>query len=282
MAKFSAVRFLEASGGEDAPLWLWGIPYDGTMSHRPGARFGPDEIRNASQGIESYSPYQGKDLVDLVIHDAGNIDLPFSSPEKAVEEIRSFARDLLRRGIRSCVMGGEHSASAPLVGAAFERYPDLAVLHFDAHCDMRQSYGGNPLSHASVARRILDFLPAFRYYALGMRSGDRDEFEFARALPHFHPFTLKDVPAVADSIPKDRPLYVTIDLDILDTAFFPGTGAPEPMGVSVKALHDALLRFKGFGIVGADVMELSPHYDTSRASSAVASFIVREMLLLMG
>jgi agmatinase len=307
MSRLSGVKYLETSGTEASPLWLWGIPYDGTASQRPGARFGPDEIRAASQGIESWSPYLKRDLLDLSIHDAGNLEVSFSSPEKAAAEIHGFARSLFQSGKRSLALGGEHSASPAVIRAAFERHPELAVVHLDAHCDMRESYGGTPLSHASAARRILDFLPAERYFAFGMRAGEKAEYEFAAKLPHFHPFTVSGVgEAVGGAFAgrsggvkqaatrthaagsgsaggkKRPPLYVTLDLDVLDPAFFPGTGAPEPRGVSVKELHEAILSLDGFNIVGADVMELAPHYDPSHASSAVAAFFARELLLMMG
>ena len=294
MSRLSGVKYLEASGAETSPLWLWGVPYDGTVSHRPGARFGPDEIRAASQGIESWSPYLKRDLLDLSIYDAGNLDLSFSSPERAAAEIHDFARSLFAKGKRSFVLGGEHSASPAIIRAAFERYPDLAVVHFDAHCDLRESYGGTPLSHASAARRILDFLHPERYFAFGMRAGERAEFRFAEGLPHFHPFGVNGVRETLSAAMAGgrggagragreglRPLYVTLDLDVLDPACFPGTGAPEPMGVSVKELHEAVLSLDGFDIMGADVMELAPHYDPSHASSAVAAFFARELLLMM-
>jgi agmatinase len=308
------MKFLEAAGTEASPLWIWGIPYDATMSHRPGSRFGPDAIREASQGIESWSPYLKRDLLDRAIHDAGNLELSFSSPERAAAEIRGFALSLFGDGKRSLALGGEHSASPAVIGAAIERHPGLAVVHFDAHCDMRESYGGSRLSHASSARRILDVLPPERYFAFGMRAGERAEFEFAENLPHFRPFTVGGVRETLEEAfargsgssgaetagdgagGRDRsagarraglskghpPLYVTLDLDVLDPSCFPGTGAPEPMGVSVKELHAAVLSLDGYDIVGADVMELAPHYDTSHASSAVAAFFARELLLVMG
>jgi agmatinase len=304
MSRLLGVKYLESSGTEASPLWVWGTPFDGTMSHRPGARFGPDGVRTASQGIESWSPYLGRDLLDLSIHDAGNLELSFSSPEKAAAEILDFARTVFGGGKRSLALGGEHSASPAIIRAAFERRPDLAVVHLDAHCDMRESYGGTPLSHASAARRILDFLPPERYFAFGMRAGERTEFEFAAKLPHFRPFTVSGVREALERAFADRgaetggragggskggrgaakrpPLYVTLDLDVLDPAFFPGTGAPEPMGVSVKELHESILSLDGFDIVGADVMELAPHYDPSHASSCVAAFFARELLIMMG
>jgi agmatinase len=278
MSRLAGVKYLEASGTEASPVWLWGVPYDGTMSHRPGARFGPDEIRAASQGIESWSPYLKRDLIDLSVHDAGNLELSFSSPERATAEIFDFARSVFESGKRSLALGGEHSASPAIIRAAFERHPGLAVVHFDAHCDMRESYGGTPLSHASAARRILDFLPPERYFAFGMRAGERAEFRFAEGLPHFHPF---GVDGVRETLEGTPPLYVTLDLDVLDPSCFPGTGAPEPMGVSVRELHEAVVSLDGLDIVGADVMELAPHYDPSHASSAVAAFFARELLLLM-
>jgi len=274
-------RFLGSSLNEEAKLCLWGAPYDGTSSHRAGARFAPERIRFCSHWLESYSPYQRTDLKDVDFFDYRDIELSFGSPEKVFDEIYGFSKSIWKKGKHSLALGGEHSITFPVVKAALENYPDLNLIHFDAHCDMRPEYGGQRLSHASVIRRVLEILPEENYFGVGIRSGEKEEYGFAQNLSHFFPFNLRQISEVVKIIPSGKPVYITLDLDILDPSFFPGTGAPEPMGVSVAELHQALCMLKGKRLIGADIVELSPPYDPSAVSSIVAAFFTREVLLLM-
>jgi len=273
--------FIGASSSEESKLWLWGVPYDGTSSHRAGSRFGPESIRSCSEWLESYSPYQKIDLQDIDFFDYGDIEISFASPEKVFNELYNFSKVLWETKKYSVAIGGEHSITFPILKAALKNYPELRLIHFDAHCDLRKEYGGQRISHASVIRRVLEVLPEKNYFALGIRSGDREEFGFARKLPYFFPFDLKGISEVVNNIPSGVPVYISLDLDILDPSFFPGTGAPEPMGVSVAELYNAICMLKGKSLIGADIVELSPHYDQSLSSSTVASFFTREILLLI-
>jgi len=282
MNRSKPLHFLESSSISDSHVWLWGIPYDGTTSFKPGTRFGPNAIRTASDGIESYSPYLGRDLKDISFYDCGDLEVSFSSVEKVLDEIYAFAARLFNEKRRSSAIGGEHTITFPIVRAALEHYPDLHVVHIDAHCDMREEYAGERYSHASVMRRVLEVIEPDRFFGFGMRSGTEEGFRFMKKLPHYYPFSLDKMDELGDNIDSGTPLYITIDLDVLDPAFFPGTGAPEPCGISVKDLHRALLTLEGLNIVGFDVVELSPPYDSAGISSSAASFIVREMLLIMG
>lgn len=274
------LKYLCSSENPESRIWIFGLPYDGTSSHLPGARFGPDTIRSSSNGLESFSPYQSLDLRDLEFYDYGNIEVSHSSPEMMVDEVYQFTLRAISRGKRFLAIGGEHSVSYPIVRACSEQYRDLFVVYLDAHCDMRDSYGGSIYSHASVARRILEVIPSIRFLSFGARSGDADEFTFARNLPHFYPFTLDEIKNAVKVIPEDAPVYITIDLDIVDPGFFPGTGTPEPCGIKPGELLEGILAMKGLNIIGADVVEFCPPADISGASAALGAFVIRELLLL--
>ena len=250
------------AGYAGAKIVLFGAPFDSTTSFRPGARFGPSAIRRESYGLELYSPYQGKELTDTPVFDSGDIELPFGSPEAALSAVEERAAIILSDGKLPFLLGGEHLVTLGAVRAAVRKYPDLHILHFDAHADLRDDYLGQKLSHACVLRRCHELTGDNKIFQFGIRSGDRSEFEWGRG--HV----------------SGKPVYLTCDLDVLDPAVFPGTGTPEPGGVSFDALRRALtLACTSLNVVAADVNELSPHYDMSGASTAVACKIVREILI---
>ena len=264
----------------DSDIVLFGIPFDGTVSYRPGTRFAPAAIRNESYGIETYSPYLDKDLTDLKIFDAGDLDMPFGNTQKALDKIEKFVKKLMDDNKRPLMVGGEHLVSFPVIKSVFDKYPDLCVLHLDAHADVREDYSEEKFSHATVIKRVWELTGDDRIYQIGIRSGERYEFEWAKSHTNLHKF---DCGVVKDIIPllKNKPVYITLDLDILDPSVFPGTGTPEPGGITYKELLDTVVRFNELNIVGADVMELSPHYDQSGTSTICACKIIREMLLAM-
>ncbi len=274
------LKFLESNDDKTSPIWIIGIPYDCTSSYKGGSKFGPDAIRKASDGIESYSPYQNRDLANIKFYDYGNIDLAFSSPEKATEDIYRFYKELLKNEIKTCTFGGEHSITYPVIKAHLEKYPGLKFIHLDAHADMRDEYGGTKYSHASVIRRILELIAPENYYAFGIRSGIKDSFDILKDFPHFYPYNLENFYVIKDFIDKNDPIYVSLDLDIIDPGYFPGTGAPEPLGVTTHELHRALLNLSGLNIVGFDIVELLPDIDSSGISSTIAAFFTRELLLM--
>ncbi|MFT9077383.1 agmatinase [Ethanoligenens sp.] len=265
---------------EESKIVLFGAPFDGTVTFRPGSRFGPAQMRPDSYGLESYSPYQDANLEDAAIHDAGDLDLPFGRVERALGDIGAFAGKIVRAGKRPLMLGGEHLVTLPALQAVHARHGDLCVLHFDAHTDLRVDYLGEPLSHATVLRRIWDELGDGRIFQFGIRSGLREEFEWAKAHTTLHPFDLDGLDAAIEAI-GGRPVYVTIDLDVLDPSVFSGTGTPEPGGVSFKELLNALCKLHRLHIAGADVVELAPHYDASGVSTAVACKVVRELGIAM-
>ncbi len=259
---------------------LFGAPFDGTVTFRPGSRFGPAQMRPDSYGLETYSPYQDADLEDAAVHDAGDLDLPFGQTEHALAKIEACAAHIVESGKRPLMLGGEHLVTLPALRAVRRRFPELYVLHFDAHTDLRPDYLGEPLSHATVMRRVWDEVGDGRVFQYGIRSGLKEEFDWAKKHTLLHPFDLNGLTEARAAIGR-RPVYVTVDLDVLDPSVFPGTGTPEPGGVTFNDLLKAICDLQGLNIQGADVVELAPHYDASGVSTAVACKIVRELAIAM-
>lgn len=258
---------------------LFGAPYDSTTSYRPGARFGSAAIRNESYGIETYSPYQDRDLEGLAVCDAGDLELPFGAPEPALDLIETEASRIFDAGKVPVLLGGEHLVTLGAVRAAVRHHPGLHILHFDAHADLRTDYLGNPLSHACVLRRCHDALGDGRIFQFGIRSGTREEFVFAaEGHVRMERFAADTLPSV--TLPKGTPVYLTVDLDVLDPSEFPGTGTPEAGGLSFEALRRALMDvFARFQVVAFDLVELAPMLDASGRSTALACKLLRECLL---
>lgn len=265
---------------ETATIALFGAPFDGTTSFRPGTRFAPSNIRPDSYGLETYSPYLDLDLEDYALTDLGDIDLPFGNTKKALDLIGDTTQKLLAANKKTLMVGGEHLVTLPVIQAYAKKYPELCLIHLDAHTDLREEYLGETLSHATVIRHAWEALGDDRIFQLGIRSGMKSEFEWAKLHTHLFPFDLSHLDEVLTHI-DSRPVYLTIDLDVLDPSIFPGTGTPEPGGVTMKELLNALVQMKGLNLVGADVVELSPHYDTSGVSTAVACKVIREVALLL-
>ena len=264
---------------DEARAVIFGAPFDGTTSFRPGTRFGPGAIRAESDGIETYSPYQNKDLEDIAVFDSGDLLLPFGNTEAVLEEICARTVEILEAGKMPVMLGGEHLVTLGAVRAMVQKYPELHIIHFDAHTDLRDDYLGERLSHATVIRRCHDLVGDGRIHQFGIRSGERAEWDFAFAHTDFHPFNVKDVLDVVLALGSDVPVYVTLDLDVLDPSLFCGTGTPEAGGVFFQDLEEALLALEALNVVGFDMNELSPHYDASGVSTAVACKVLREMLL---
>jgi len=275
-----ATLFALESSLEQAKTVIFGAPYDCTTSFRPGARFGPTAMRNESFGLESYSPYQDKDLFDYEICDAGDLELPFGGPEQAQALIEEQAEILFAAGKRPFMLGGEHLVTLAPVRAALRHHPDLCIIHFDAHTDLREEYLGQPLSHATVMRRCWDLVGDGRIFQFGIRSGLRNEFYWAREHTHLQKHNFGGLEDVLAQI-GDRPIYFTIDLDVLDPSVFPGTGTPEAGGVTFPQLLEAMEKVCKGNVIGCDLVELSPNYDHSGMSTAVACKILRELLLAL-
>ncbi len=268
---------------KNADTVIFGAPFDSTTSFRPGTRFGSSAIRSESYGIETYSPYQNRDLEDIAVMDSGDIELRIGDTEAVLAQIEERTKTILNDGKLPLMIGGEHLVTLGAFRAVAERYPDVHIIHFDAHADLREDYLGVKNSHACVLRRCWDIIGDDRIHQFGIRSGERAEFEFAKSHTDMHPFNLEDVPNIVKELAiSKKPVYFTLDLDVLDPSIFPGTGTPEAGGVMFEELRRAVTCVcSGLNIVGCDVNELSPHYDHSGVSTAVACKIVREILLAL-
>lgn len=263
---------------KDADIVIFGAPFDSTTSFRPGTRFGPQAIRSESFGIETYSPYQDKDLSDINVFDCGDLELPFGSPEKALLDIEHRTQTILDDGKIPCMIGGEHLVTLGAVRASAKKFKDLVIIQFDAHADLRDDYLGVKLSHACVMRRCHDILGDGRIFQFGIRSGDREEFVFSDSHTYMNKFNFDSISKSVQKIGQS-PVYFTLDLDVLDPSEFPGTGTPEAGGVGFKELLAAIQQISELNIIGFDINELSPVYDTSGRSTALACKTLREILL---
>jgi len=256
-------------------LVLFGAPFDSTTSFRPGTRFASAAMRNESFGIETYSPYQDRDLSEIAVFDGGDLELPFGAPDAALEQIERFTDGILTDGKIPCMIGGEHLVTLGAVRAAVRKYSDLHIIHFDAHADLRMDYLGVQLSHACVLRRCHELVGDGHIHQFGVRSGDGEEFAFAKAHTHMHRFNFQGL----EERLQGAPVYFTLDLDVLDPSDFCGTGTPEAGGVHFAELLDAVRQVMGLKPVAMDINELSPHYDQSGASTALACKLLREIML---
>ncbi|MGI9862673.1 agmatinase [Moorella naiadis] len=261
---------------------LAGIPFDATTSFRPGTRWGPRAIREVSEVLEEYSPYLRRELGQVPFYDAGDLDLTPGRVEAGLEQMAAAAAAIFTAGKQPFFLGGEHLVSYPLIRAAHRYYPELAVLHFDAHADLREEYLGERLSHATVMRLVAEEIGPGNLYQFGIRSGTWGEFAYGQGETNFFldvitsPLT-KLVPELGR-----RPLYVTIDIDIIDPAYAPGTGTPEPGGCSPGEIFKAIQLLQDANVVAFDLVEVCPAYDQSAITAILAAKILREALLAWG
>jgi len=276
--------FMAASDDYEASkAVLFGIGQDFTTSYRPGTRFGPSRIREASYGIEEFSYHSLSTLVDKTFFDLGDVSVVFGDPTETLRRGGLVARKVFADGKLPIMMGGEHLVTVPCVKAAFDKYgAELQLLQFDAHADLREEYLGNPLSHAAAMRRCLDFLPSANLYQFGIRSGTAEEHAFSSANCHLYPHeVLQPLKQVLPEMGR-RPVYVTIDIDVMDPAFAPGTGTPEPGGISSREMIEAVMAMKGLNIVGFDVVEVAPGLDHSDRTVVLGAKLIREAILAFG
>ncbi len=264
----------------EARIVLFGAPFDSTTSFRPGTRFAPHTIRSESFGLETYSPLLDRDLEDISVFDSGDLELCIGSSEKALAQISERTATILADNKLPLMIGGEHLVTLGAFREVIKKYPDVHIIHFDAHTDLRDEYLGVSLSHACVIRRCHDLIGDGRIHQFGIRSGERTEFRWAaEGHTNLHKFNFDGLAETVKQIGR-KPVYFTIDLDVLDPSVFPGTGTPEAGGVTFMQLFDAMrIVCNGCNIVAADVNELCPTYDQSGVSTAVACKVVRELLL---
>ena len=260
---------------DSSDIVMLGLPFDGTVSYRPGSRFAPEQIRLASWGLEEYSPVFNKELADVNFHDAGDLEFPLGNTYKTLEQIEQNVEDIYNDGKKVFGIGGEHLVTLPEVKAVSKFYEDLAVVHFDAHTDLREEYMGEEMSHSAVIRHISNFVKPENIKQIGIRSGMKEEWDFMEKHN-----TLCHNYSDLDSL-KGKNVFVTVDLDCLDTSIMSGTGTPEAGGMTFNELVGWFKYLKDFNIVGADVVELAPDYDASGVSTAVATKVIRELLMAM-
>ena len=254
---------------------MLGLPFDGTVSYRSGSRFAPEQIRLASWGLEEYSPVFDKELADANFHDAGDLEFPLGNTYKTLEQIRKNVEDIYKDGKRVFGIGGEHLVTLPEIEAVSKYVDNLAIVHFDAHTDLREEYLGEEMSHSAVIRHCSKIVGAENIKQIGIRSGMKEEWEFMKKHNTLC-YKFSDIDCF-----KNKNIFVTVDLDCLDTSIMPGTGTPEAGGMTFKELNEWFYYLKDFNIVGADVVELAPDYDASGASTAVATKVIRELLMAM-
>lgn len=264
---------------DEATHVVFGAPFDGTTSYRPGTRFASSVMRNDSRlGFESYSPVLDKDLYDVNIFDAGDLELPYGSAAKVLDSIEAFTDQVLADNKVPVMIGGEHLVSLGAFRSIIKKYKDVYIIHFDAHTDLRDEFGGVPLSHATVLKKMAALAGEKHLFQFGIRSGLKEEFEYAREKQFINLHNFDGLSQVVENL-KGKQVYLTIDLDVLDPSTFPGTGTPEPGGVSFKELVNAIYSMKDLNIIGADLVELAPYLDPSGASTSVAIKTLRELLL---
>ncbi|KAB7707505.1 agmatinase [Bacillus aerolatus] len=289
------MRFDEAYSGnifigaqqeyENSEVVLYGMPMDWTVSYRPGSRFGPGRIREVSIGLEEYSPYLDRELEEINYFDAGDIPLPFGNAAKSLNLIEDYIDGLLADGKFPLGMGGEHLVSWPVMKAVAKKHPDLAIIHMDAHTDLRTEYEGEPLSHSTPIRKIAELIGPSNVYSFGIRSGMKEEFQWAKE-NGMHISKFEVLEPLKEILPTlaGRPVYVTIDIDVLDPAHAPGTGTVDCGGITSKELLASIhaIARSEVNVVGGDLVEVAPIYDSSEQTANTASKLIREMLLGWG
>lgn len=276
-------KFMGSSADySSAKIITVGAPMDYTCSYRPGTRFGPQRIRDVSYCLEEYSIYQDSDIRDVPFFDCGDLDLVPGDVSASLERIEHAVKEIYDDNKLPFFLGGEHLISLPLIHESYRRFGDeLVLIHMDAHADLRESYLGIGNSHASVIRRTADFLPATNIYQFGIRSCTKDEIEFAKEKTNLYRYSVSEPLSRVIGNIKGKPVYVTLDIDVLDPAYANGTGTPEPGGISFIELMDAVLQLKELNLVGFDIVEVSPPYDNSDRTAVAAAKIMREALIMM-
>jgi agmatinase len=276
---FIETNYISASASfEKSRAVILGCPYDGSASFRPGARFGPSAIRRASWGIETFSPYFERDLSQLSVHDMGDLELPLGEKKLSLTLIRKALRKILSEKKFPISLGGDHLITLPIVEEVLRVYPSLYLLQIDAHADLREDYLGETLSHCTVMKRVLDRLGKGRLLQVGIRSGTEEEFELARRMKSIVSVD-QDSPRSMVKRLRNKPVYLSLDLDVIDPSLLPGVGTPEPGGFTFQGFISLLKELQPLHVIGFDMVELTPDYDPTQISAITASVMLREMIL---
>lgn len=279
---FIEQTFISANASfEEGKIVILGCPYDGSASFRPGARFGPSAIRRASWGIETFSPYFERDLSQLKVHDMGDLELPLGEKKMSLDLIRKALRKILSEKKFPILLGGDHLITLPIVEEILRLHPHLHLLQIDAHTDLREDYLGDTLSHSTVMKRVVDLVGKGRLFQIGIRSGIEEEFRLARRMKSIVPLDQDSLRSMVKRL-RNKPVYVTLDLDVIDPSLLPGVGTPEPGGLTFQGFLSLLKQIQSLRVIGFDMVELTPDYDPTQISSITASVILREMILALG
>ena len=279
---FIEQTFISANASfEEGKIVILGCPYDGSASFRPGARFGPSAIRRASWGIETFSPYFERDLSQLKVHDMGDLELPLGEKKMSLDLIRKALRKILSEKKFPILLGGDHLITLPIVEEILRLHPHLHLLQIDAHTDLREDYLGDTLSHSTVMKRAVDLVGKGRLFQVGIRSGIEEEFRLARRIKSIVPLDQDSLSSMVKRL-RNKPVYVTLDLDVIDPSLLPGVGTPEPGGLTFQGFLSLLKQIQSLRVIGFDMVELTPDYDPTQISSITASVILREMILALG
>src|SRR6266481_9255500 len=265
----------------DARIVVYGIPFEGRVNLRKGADAGPLDVRLGSESIETYSPALTRDLEDLAIADIGDCELPDGAPPREqLDAAREQIAAWWRPGLIPFMLGGDHTATVPVIEVLAPAFPDLRILHLDAHPDLREEFLGERYNYASAMARVMDVVAPERVFQVGMRTGSREEYQ--RKAPHLFPaHRVKPLEAVRGLLPElqAHPLYVTLDVDVLNPSEAPGTAAPEPCGLTTTELVEIVRLLAPCQIVGTDLMEVAQAWDPSGRTGITASWILREAIL---
>ena len=269
---------------KNSSIGIYGVPYDGTTSFRPGSRFGPTSIREISHGIETYCPEFELDLCDLNYSDFGSLKIPYGAPEPVIKSVENITVELINNKIKPLMLGGEHSMTIGAVKGASKFYSDLVLIQLDAHADLRDKWLGSKYNHACTMRRCLEVIASDHLLQVGIRSGTREEFAELKSeqrLIRLDPENNTNVFEQALSNLLGKPIYLTIDLDWFDPSVLPGTGTPEPGGFFWHNFSNILKILRKHNVVAADIVELSPQLDASGISSVLAAKTTRSVLMLL-
>lgn len=286
-------RLPQISEVSEFDIAIVGVPFDSGVSYRPGARFGPSHVRDASRLLRPYNPAADTEPFGVQqVVDAGDISAnPFDIGE-AIKDIENGSRRLHERAKRLITIGGDHTISLPLLRDLAAKHGPISVVHFDAHLDTWDSYFGSDYTHGTPFRRASEegLIDRDGSIHLGIRGSlySRNDLVDDRNLGFeiFSSIEFQDL-GIAAAIEKvqrriaDRPMYVSIDIDVLDPAHAPGTGTPEAGGLTSRELLSVIRSFSNNNLVGADVVEVAPAYDHSQITGIAASHVIYELLSAM-
>jgi len=282
-----AVSFLRRNYTRDiaaADVVVTGIPFDMATSGRPGTRFGPRAVREASTGLAEIPgfPFGFDPLTELAIADYGDCFLDYGYPASTPEKIEAHAREIIANDVFMLSFGGDHFVTYPLLRAHAEKYGPLSLIHFDAHSDTWPD-DGERLDHGSMFLRAIreGIVDPATSVQIGIRTPNSSDHGFTiLTAPWIHREGIPATVEVVREVVGDRAAYLTFDIDCLDPAFAPGTGTPVAGGLSTSQAFEAVRSLTGLNIVGADVVEVSPVYDISEITAIAAATIAHDIICL--